>query len=158
MITLRMSQPLKATLLFFLLLVCGAGFVVTQKLGEQLPPPAPRDLFAVVNEQLAAFRSSDFRTAYRHAATGMQHKFTLPQFEKMVRQEYPEMVRRYRVEFGLVQVQGPSAVVQVFFLAGDGSVRSFLYSLIHEEDAWRIAGVEELKGYRAADGLGGTHA
>ena len=153
-----MNRTLKASLLFVFLLICGFRFVMTARLREQLPPPAPHDLFAVVNQQLTAFRSSDFRAAYRHAATGMQQRFTLPQFENMVRQRYPEMVRRHRVEFGVVEVQGASAVVQVFFVAADGSVRSFLYSLIHEDDAWKIGGVEELEGYRAGDRLGGSHA
>ena len=76
----------------------------------------------------------------------------------MVRQRYPEMVRRYRVEYGLVEVHGSSADVQVFLIAQNGSVRSFLYSLTYEENAWKIDGVEELKTFHARDRLAGTHA
>ncbi len=153
-----MNHWTKGAVLSLLLLICGGGFVVTQKVREQVLAPEPHDLFAIVNEQLAAFRSSDFQAAYRYAATRVQQKFTLPQFEKMVRRTYPEMVRGCRVEFGVVKVQGANAVVQVFFLAADGTVRSFLYSLIHEEESWKIDGVEELKAFRAGDRLVGTHA
>ncbi len=153
-----MTHRTKAAILFVFFLICGLGFVVTQKVRERMPPPAPHDLFAIVNQQLSAFRASDFQGAYRHAAAGVQQRFTLPQFERMVRERYPEMVRRYKVEFGSVKVQGASAVVQVFFLAPDGSARSFLYSLTYEDDAWKIDGAEELQEARPAKYLGGTRA
>ena len=153
----EMSHPLKASLLLFLFLVCGSALVVTHKLRERLPAPNPRELFAIVNQQLVAFRSSDFRGAYRHAATGVQQKFTLAQFEAMVRRDYPEMTRSQRVEFGLVRVQGGSAMVQVFLIRQDGAVRSFLYSLTNEEAVWKIDGVEELRSYRR-DQLAGSRA
>lgn len=153
-----MGHWTKAALLFLLLLVCGVGFFVTQKMREQLPPPAPHDLFAIVNQQLTALRSADFQSAYRHAASAVQQRFTLPQFERMVRERYPEMVRGYRVEYGVVKVQGSTAFVQVYLFASDDSVRSFLYSLTRETEGWKIDGVDELKGYREVSRLSGTHA
>lgn len=152
-----MSRTVKAGLLLFLFSLCGASFFVADKLRERIPPPAPHELFAIVNQQLTAFRSADFQSAYRHAAIGVQQKFTVRQFEETVRHDYPEMTRARRVEFGLVKVQGGSAVVQVFFFAENGSVRSFLYSLTNENNGWRIDGVEELKGYRPNDRLAGSH-
>lgn len=153
-----MTRIAKASLLLGILLICGSASIVTQKLRrEEVPPPAPHELFALVNQQLSAFRSADFGAAYRHAATGVQQKFTLPQFEKMVRERYPTIVRAQRVEFGLIKIVGESAAVQVFFFAGDGSARSFLYILVNERDSWKIEGVEELD-YRAQDQLAGTHA
>ena len=153
-----MSQTTKSAVLFCFLLVCGAGFVLTQKVREHLPAPAPHELFAIVNQQLAAFRSADIQSAYRQAATGVQQRFTLPQFEKMVRQKYPAVGHVRRVEYGLVRVQGGSAVVQVFFIDGEGAVRCFLYSLTHEDGGWKIDGVDELDGVRAGDRLAGTIA
>lgn len=152
-----MTGLAKSLLLCFLLFVCGSAFVVTQRLRAQVRAPAPHEIFAIVNQQLSAFRSADFRDAYRHAATGVQHKFTLPQFEKMVRHNYPAIVRAQRVEFGLVRVEGGNAAVQVFFFSEDGAGRSFLYTLINEGDSWKIDGVEELD-YRNTDQLAGTHA
>ncbi|MGI9086807.1 MAG: DUF4864 domain-containing protein [Chthoniobacterales bacterium] len=153
-----MSGLVKISLLIFFFAICSAAFLVTHHLRARLQVPAPRELFAIVNQQLLAFRADDFQGAYRQAATGVQHKFTLPQFEKMVRQSYPEMTRAYRVEFGLVEVEGGSALVQVFFFAENGAVRSFMYSLIEEDDSWKINGVEELKNYRRNQSLAGSHA
>jgi hypothetical protein len=153
-----MNRTLKASLLFSILLVWALAFLVAHHFERSLPAPAPHDLFAIVNGQLAAFRSADFQTAYRHAATGVQQKFTLPQFEKMVRKNYPAVATSQRVEFGLVKVQGATALVQVFFVAHDRSVRCFLYSLTHEEGGWKIDGVEELERFRAGDRLAGTVA
>ena len=114
----------------------------------------PHDLFAVVNHQLSAFRADDFLSAYRQAATGVQQKFTLPQFEAMVRRDYAEMASAQRVEFGSVKVEGGVALVQVFLFAGDGSARVFLYSLIEEDGRWKIGEVEELNRYRPNERLG----
>ncbi|MFL6531149.1 MAG: DUF4864 domain-containing protein [Chthoniobacterales bacterium] len=153
-----MTHRTKAAVLFLLFLICGVGFVVTQRLREQLPAPAPHELFAIVNEQLSAVRLSDFRGAYRYAAAGVQQRFTLPQFEKMIRRRYPEMPRGSRVEYGQVKVRGSSAAVQVFVLDADGSVRSFLFSLTREDESWKVDGLEESPDSRALDHFGGTHA
>jgi len=152
----RMSSLLKASLLFTLLVICGAAFILAHRVTEQAAPPAPHELFTIVNQQLLAFRSADFRSAYRQAASGVQQKFTIPQFEQMVRHNYPEMTRSHRVEFGFVRVEGGSAVVQVYFFARNGSVRSFLYSLTNENNSWKIDGVKQLKGFRPADRLAGS--
>ena len=149
-----MTRLMKAGLLLFFFSLCGAAFIVTHRV--RAPAPAPQTLFAVMNEQLAAFRAADYPGAYRYAATGVQQKFTLPQFEKMVRRNYAELTSAQRVEFGTVEVEGSNAFVQVFFFAGDGTVRLFLYNLIAEEDGWKIAGVEELSGYRKASRASGT--
>ncbi len=153
-----MTRPVKATLLFFFFVVCGVAFVITHEVRERRATPVPRELFAIVNQQLAAFRTDDFQGAYRQAATGVQQKFTPSQFESMVRRNYPEMTRARRVEFGLVRVQGGTALVQVFFFAENGEVRSFIYSLTNEDEAWKIEGVEELKNYRRVQPLAGTQA
>ncbi len=153
-----MPRLLKTSLLSSSLLLCVCAFLVADKLRSHSPPPAPHDLFAIVNQQLTAFRAADFRNAYRQAATGVQQKFTLTQFEKMIRQRYPEIMRERRIEFGLVRLEGENAFVQVFFFAADGTARSFLFSLINEEDAWKIDGVEEVGSGRWPETLTGTHA
>ena len=153
-----MSRTLKASLLFCAFAVCALAFLVAYEVEQANHPPQPHDLFAVVQEQLSAFRAANYQSAYRQAASGVQQKFTLPQFEKMVRRRYPEMTQAGRVEFGLVDVQGTTATVQVFFFAADRSVRSFLYSLTREDEAWRIDGVEELESERRGESLAGTQA
>lgn len=151
-----MNRFTKATLLLFFFSLCGVAFLITDRVRERVVTPAPRELFAVVNEQLAAFRSDDFSSAYRKASIGVQHKFTLPQFEAMVRQNYAEMANARRVEFGSVRTEGSTALVQVFFFAGDGSARVFLYSLIAEDGGWKVGGVEEISRYRSNQQVIGT--
>ena len=129
-------------MLFFFSL-CGVAFFITERVQKRAPAPTPHELFAVVNDQLAAFRADDFPSAYRQAATGVQQKFTLPQFEAMVRRDYVEMAHAQRVEFGSVRVEGNTALIEVFFFGGDAA-RVFVYSLIAEGDGWKIGGVEEL--------------
>ena len=153
-----MSQVAKASLLLFFLSLCGAATLVTHHVREHREPPVPRELFTVVNAQLAAFRAEDFTSAYRNAATGVQQKFTLPQFESMVRRNYSQITHARRVEFGSVKVQGSSATVQVYFFDEHGGMRVFLYSLISEGRSWKVGGVEEARTYRLNRALGGTHA
>ncbi|MFN2507670.1 MAG: DUF4864 domain-containing protein [Chthoniobacterales bacterium] len=152
-----MTRPAKASLLLFFFSLCGVAFVVTHHVRERIAVPAPHELFAVVNEQLAAFRSADFPSAYRQATSGVQQKFTLPQFESMVRRNYAEITQSHRVEFGSVKVEGGTALVQVFFFAEDGSVRAFLYSLVSEDDRWKVGGVEEIGPQNRRKRLAGMH-
>ena len=153
-----MTASIKASLLLFFLFICGSAFVVTHQFRQRLPAPVPRELFAIVNQQLVALRTADFQSAYIHAATDVQQKFTLAEFETMVRRNYPEMTRAQRVEFGLVRVEGGSALVQVFFFEENGAVRSFIYKLTNEDSDWKIDGVEELKSYRRDQPLAGSQA
>jgi Domain of unknown function (DUF4864) len=140
-----MTRTIKASLLFFFLSLCASAMLVTHHLRSLTPPPAPHELFAVVEQQLAAFRAADYSSAYRYAASGVQQKFTVPQFEAMIRRDYGDMTNAQRIEFGLVKVIGSAAVVQVFFVAENGSARSFLYSLITEGDSWKINGVQPMQ-------------
>ena len=153
-----MAYLTKAAVLLLTIAVCVLGFLVTKKLREQTPSPAPRDLFAIVNQQLTAVRSADFESAYHFAAAGVQQRFTRSEFEKMVRAEYPEMMRGSRVEYGEATIAGQSASVQVYVFGASDSVRVFVYHLAREADAWKVDTVEEVKAYRAAHRLAGTHA
>lgn len=153
-----MTALAKGSLLTFFFSLCGAAFIVSHHLREQTPPPVPHALFAVVNDQLSAFRAADYASAYSYAANGMQQKFTLPQFERMVRRNYPHMTEARRVEFGSVRLDGRSATVQVFFFDRDGSMRSFIYSLTAEDDVWKISGVEEADTRRQFRKPGGSLA
>lgn len=139
-----MTPLAKGSLLTLFLSLCGAAVVITHHARTNPPTPAPHALFAVVNDQLTAMRADDYASAYRHAANGMQQKFTLPQFEQMLRQNYAHLAEAHRVEFGSVQVSGSTAMVQVFFFTRHGSARAFVYSLTAEGQAWKISGVEEI--------------
>lgn len=138
-----MSRKLKIGLLLFFFALCGAALLATYQVRKRTPPPA-QELFSVVNRQLSEFRAADFVSAYRHSAAGVQQKFSLVQFEEMVRRDYASMTQGGNVEFGAVRVLGSSAVMQVFLTAPDGLVRGFLYSFTSEADGWKIDGVQPL--------------
>ncbi len=152
-----MNRFAKAASLLFFFSLCGAAFFITERFRERVPAPTPHELFVVVNNQLAAFRADDFSSAYRQASTGVQQKFTLPQFEAMVRRNYAEMAQARRVEFGSVKVSGSTALMEVFFFASDGAARVFVYSLISEDGGWKVGGVEELSRTLPSPRIEGTY-
>jgi hypothetical protein len=129
-------------LVFFLSLCATAGFLSHDFRQRMVPAPSARELYSIVNNQLAAFRADDFPRAYQHAAANVHQKFSLAQFETLIHHDYATMTRAGRVEFGMVRVNGATAVVQVLFCSPDGTIRSFLYSLVAEDHTWKIDGVE----------------
>ena len=140
-----MTRMIKASLLFFFFSLCASAIVVTHQMRSQIPSPAPHQLFAVVEQQVAAFRAADYSSAYRQAASGVQQKFTVPQYEAMIRREYGDMSGARRIEFGFVKVNGATAMVQVYFCGANGYSRSFLYHLVAEGDSWKINGVQPMQ-------------
>jgi hypothetical protein len=140
-----MTRTIKGSLLFSIFALCAAAMILTQRARENAPAPAPHQLFAVVEQHLTAFRAADYSSVYRQASSGVQQKFTPPQYEALIRRDYAEVARAQRIEFGFVKVSGSSAVVQVFFRDPNGSVHAFLYSLIAEGDAWKINGVQPMQ-------------
>lgn len=140
-----MTRTIKASLLFSAFALCAAAMVATHRERQHVPSPAPHQLFAVVEQHLSAFRAADYSSAYRQAASGVQQKFTPPQYEAMIRHDYGEVAGAQRIEFGFVKVNGPSALVQVFLRDTNGSIRAFLYSLIAEGEVWKINGVQPME-------------
>jgi len=131
-----MNRLVKSSLLLTFFALCGAAMIVTYRKNEHISPPPARELYSIVNNQIAAFRTADFDTAYRHAATGVHQKFSRTEFELMIRRDFSPMTQAEHVEFGAISVAGASAVVQVLLRASDGSVRGFLYSFTAEADGW----------------------
>ena len=139
-----MNRLVKLSLLVFFFALCGAAIVATHLVRERTPTPAAMELYSIVNRQLFALRTDDFDSAYRHAASGVQQKFSRVQFELMIRRDFSSMTEAQRVEFGTVQVAGAAALVQVFLITPDGVMRGFLYSFTAEGDGWKIDGVQPL--------------
>ena len=153
-----MTALAKGSLLTFFFSLCGAAFIVSHQARERTAAPVPHALFAVVNDQLSAVRAADYAGAYRHAANGLQQKFTPAQFERMVRQKYSDIAEGGRVEFASVLVDRGSGTVEVFFFTRGGSARCFLYSLTAEGEAWKISDVEELPNSPRTRTPGGSRA
>lgn len=152
-----MNRLTKVSLLVFAFSLCASAVVITNRVRQSVPVPQPRELYSVVESQLAALRAADFSSAYRHAASGVQQKFSCAQFEQMVRRDYVEVMRAGRVEFGSVKVQGATALVPVFFFGSDGDARIFIYSLVSEDASWRIDGVQVIRGVPRRRDLGRLH-
>ncbi|HEX3817158.1 MAG TPA: DUF4864 domain-containing protein [Chthoniobacterales bacterium] len=140
-----MNRKLKIFFLLFFFALCGAAVIATYNSSRHTPAPAARELFAAVNRQLSALSADDFGSAYRHAASVVQQKFSLPQFESMIRRDFSSMTQARRVEFGAVQVADAGALVQVFLTTPDGVVHGYLYSFTAEHDGWKIDGVQPLE-------------
>ena len=138
-----MNRLVKISLLLFFFALCGAA-IMAHFARERTPPPTAKDLYSIVDRQLSAFRAADFDSAYRHAAGGVQQKFSRSQFELMIRRDFSPMTMAERVDFGVVHVVGGAALVQVFLTTPDGVVRGFLYSFTAEADGWKIDGARPL--------------
>lgn len=139
-----MAPARKILLLLAFFILCAAAILGTYWSRQRIPAPPPRELFSLVNGQLSELRAADFRGAYASSASAVQQHFSLPQFEQMIEHDFTPMLQRQRVEFGQARVVGGSALVQVFLVAPDGAIRSFLYSFTRERGGWKIDGVEPL--------------
>jgi hypothetical protein len=120
-----------------------AGLIFARAAGDSMhfsKPEVGSAITAVIEAQLAAFRADDVAKAYSYSAAGLRMQTSLPAFARMVRQNYPEIWRSTRAEFGLVRDDGSKArlVVHVFTKTGDAS---YDYVLLKEEAGWRIGGV-----------------
>lgn len=153
-----MSIRAKVSLLAFFLALCGSAMVTSHLLARRMQAPAPRELYAVVNSQLAAFRAADYPGAYARAGVLVRQKFTLAQFEDMIRHQYGTMTNARRVEFGTMQMGRRSAALQVYFFDENDFVQPYIYTLVAEAGGWKIEGVRELRSFPSGRRLAGLHA
>jgi hypothetical protein len=150
-----MNVLVKASLLAALTVICGGAVILSHRVHDNAPPPEPQELYAIVNSHLAALRADDFRSAYRFAATGVQQRLSLPQYESIARRDYWAMAEAQRVEFGGVHIDGRDAIVQVLFIGTDRLVRVWKFTLVREDYGWKISGQEELESFRSNERLNG---
>lgn len=99
-----------------------------------------KEVIAVVEAQLAAFRAGDMMNAYGYAAVPLRAQNPLRAFMAIVQTNYPEIWASTRAAFGLVRDDGARAtvLVHVFSNAGDAP---FDYVLLKERGGWRIGSV-----------------
>ena len=101
-------------------------------------PELRKEVVAVIEGQLAAFRAGDPKTAYTYAAATLRAQNPVRQFLRIVETNYPEIWANTRGEFGVVRDDGTrsTVLVQVFSQAGRAD---YDYGLVKERDgAWRI--------------------
>ena len=103
-------------------------------------PEVRKEIVAVIDAQLGAFRRGQPEAAYRQAAAVFRAQRSLPAFVAIVRGSYPEIWANTRAEPGIVRDDGARAAVtvQVYSETGDAA---YDYSLAKEKAGWRILGV-----------------
>jgi len=122
--------------------------------GEQMrvSKPAVRDeIIAVIEAQLAAFRSGDIAKAYGYAASEFRRQTPQAAFARLVQKNYPEIWRGTHAEFAIVRDDGERATLVVRVISKT-SEASYDYVLFKEKAGWRIGGVLRHEG-RPADAL-----
>ena len=103
-------------------------------------PEVRREIVAVIDAQLAAFRAGDVRKAYSYASTDLRAQKPIQAFAAIVQDNYPEIWANARAEFGLVRDDGATATLLVY-VYGKDSDASYDYTLVKERAGWRIAAV-----------------
>ncbi|MEO8351682.1 MAG: DUF4864 domain-containing protein [Chthoniobacteraceae bacterium] len=135
------GQRSKVGLILFTLAVCGGAAITQRWLESRRAAVRPGDLFAVVLEQMDAFRKADYPRAFRQVSNNLQEKFNVESYSSFARHDHPELRRATRIEFGPVRSVGRRALVPVYFFLEGAGVIPCTYSLVHEEDGWKIDGV-----------------
>jgi uncharacterized protein DUF4864 len=95
-----------------------------------------------IRGQLSAVNRSDYRAAYRFAAPEIQAQFPLPAFQAMVERGYPQIAHSRSAAFGSPDVRGDTVAVPVTITGRDGVTVHVVYLMRHEQNGWRVAGVE----------------
>lgn len=103
-------------------------------------PEVRKEVVAVIEGQLAAFRAQDTKKAYALAASALRAQRSLRQFLQIVQGNYPEIWTNTRAEFGLVRDDGVRATVVVQVVSKEGKA-DYDYGLVKERDGWRIDSV-----------------
>lgn len=150
-----MTRATKLSILAAIFAVCGVAAFVQSRIEYGRRAVPPNELYEVVRKQINAVRAADFASAYRQVSTSFQERFNVDAFSDLARNEYPGIKRAERVEFGAVRFEGRHAIVPVYFFLQDGDVIPCLYSLVNEDDTWKIDGARVLKRWPAGRRLGG---
>lgn len=103
-------------------------------------PEVKNEVVAVIEGQLAAFRTGDTKQAYAFAAAALRAQNPLRQFLRIVESNYPEIWANTRAEFGIVRDDGRRATVLVQVFSQE-SRADYDYGLVRERDGWRIDSV-----------------
>ena len=153
-----MNRGAKLCLLGAVFALCGAAALFQGRLERRWQSTPPGELYHVVSQQLAAFRADDYPGAYRQVSMSFQEKFNLEAFADLARTDYPALLRATRVEFGQTRFNGRNALVSAYFVMPEGDIVPCNYSLIREDDSWKIENVHVLPRWPANRRLGGMRS
>ena len=153
-----MNRTARICLLAALFGVCGIAALFQSQIERRRQATPPSQLYAVVWKQIAAFRDDDYASAYRQVSMSFQEKFNIEAFTDLARTEYPAIVRATRVEFGAVHFEGRHAIIPAYFFLPDGDIIPCTYSLVNEDDVWKIDGAHVLRRWPVGRRLGGMRS
>lgn len=97
----------------------------------------------VIGDQIEAFKSDDFATAFTYASPGIRGIFGSPErFGQMVRQGYPMVWRPSQVEFLDLREQGGALIQEVLVRDAAGVDWLLDYEMVRGGTGWQINGVQ----------------
>lgn len=103
---------------------------------------APRELYAAVSAHLDACRAENYPLAYHAAASTVQGRLSVGQFERKLRADYGPVRRVDHVEFGPARIRrgdGERAELDVYFVLNRrGEVVVRRYELLREDGDWKV--------------------
>lgn len=133
-----MVSRMKCRLLSALLVAC--ALACAGRADEEMrasKPEVKKEIVAVIDAQLEAFRKKDYVKAYSYAAAELRAQKPLQIFMGIVHVSYPEIWSNTRAECGLVRDDGARAVLLVHVF-GQDSDTTYDYTLAKERAGWRI--------------------
>ena len=98
-------------------------------------------LHAIIHQQMEAFRSGNYRTAYTYADDAIKAVYSLQMFERMVQTGYPDIPHSVSANCGLTFDNGDDAVVSVRVRDANDKSADYEYLLHWNGTSWRISGV-----------------
>ncbi len=138
-----MMPRLKSLFLMSFFVVSGVAAVAThvwrQRIEEEFDP---KPLYGVIAAQFEACRSDDFGKAYGQASKGVQEHFTLIQYVSKIQTEYGRISQPQKLQFGATTLEYHRAMVEVYFSGAHGQVTPALFTMIQENEMWRIENFE----------------
>lgn len=153
-----MKAMLRAGALAFALSLVGTLALLHYALYPHPERVTPPELYQVVQRHLAACRSADFPRAYHAAASEVQERFSLVQFEKKIRREYQPVAGADHVEFGAVhRPRGDvkKTLVDVYFISQTGEAVGWTYMLVFEDGDWKVDHGDPIPGWPTGQRLSG---
>jgi hypothetical protein len=151
-----MMPRLKSFLLMSFFVVSAAAAVATHVWRERVEAEFdPKPLYGVIFAQFEACRSDDFGKAYGQASSGVQEHFTLIQYVSKIRTEYGRISQPQKLQFGSTSLEYHRATVEVYFLNARSQVTPALFTMIQENDIWRIENFEVFETWPLGRGLAG---
>ena len=153
-----MNRKSRIGAILFCFALCGAAAIVQRTFEIRRLNVRPVELYDTVYKQVTAFREADLSRAYQQVSSGFQERFNVEAFARLVKTDYPTIVRAERIEFGNVRCDGHHAVVQAYFFLPDGEVVPCVYSLVYEENTWKIDGARVQKRWPPGRRMGGMRS